>query len=65
MSLESNGVKTEAMIHNNIYFDPYKPLDIIPLKPLSLKRQTQLFKEIHPYIHDPYKDELCFAPNKH
>lgn len=65
MSLEANGLKTEAKIRNNINFDPYKPLDIIPLKPLSLKRQAYLFKEVRPYIHDPYKDELCFAPNEH
>ncbi|CAG8536913.1 17057_t:CDS:2 [Cetraspora pellucida] len=64
MTLESNGPKIEAVIRNSVYFDPYQSLSIIPIKPLSLKRQIQLFKDIRPYVHDPYKDELCFAPNK-
>ncbi|CAG8434456.1 13774_t:CDS:2 [Funneliformis mosseae] len=55
----------EATIRKNVQFDPYQSLDIIPLKPLSSKRQAQLFKDIRPYVHDPYKDELCFAPNEH
>ncbi|CAG8461816.1 14781_t:CDS:2 [Cetraspora pellucida] len=53
-----------TVIRNNLSFDPYKPLDTVSLKSLTLKRQTQLFKDIHLYIHDLYKDELCFAPNK-
>ncbi|CAG8514419.1 10147_t:CDS:2 [Cetraspora pellucida] len=64
MTLESNGIKKEAIIRNNVQFDPYKPLTVIPLKPLTLKRQTQLFKDIRPYIHNPHKDELCFAPRE-
>ncbi|CAG8636720.1 17275_t:CDS:2 [Cetraspora pellucida] len=52
ISLESNGLKEEAIIRNSVYFDPYQYLNIIPLKPLSLKRQTQLFKDIRPYIHN-------------
>ncbi|CAG8686499.1 15724_t:CDS:2 [Cetraspora pellucida] len=64
MTLEPNGLKKEAIIRNNLSFDPHKPLNTISLKPISLKRQTQLFKDIRPYVHDPYKDELCFAPNE-
>ncbi|CAG8831010.1 16355_t:CDS:2, partial [Cetraspora pellucida] len=61
---ESNGIKKETIICNNVQFDPYKPLTVIPLKPLTLKCQTQLFKDIRPYIHNPHKDELCFAPRE-
>ncbi|CAG8666315.1 2204_t:CDS:2, partial [Cetraspora pellucida] len=35
--LESNGPKVEAVIRNSVYFDPYQSLNIIPIKPLSLK----------------------------
>ncbi|CAG8545551.1 13787_t:CDS:1 [Cetraspora pellucida] len=64
MTLETNESKKETIIRNNLSFDSYKPLIMISLKPISLKHQTQLFKDIHPYIHDPHKDELCFASNE-
>ena len=41
-------MKTETTIRNNVHFDPYQSFDIIPLKPLSSKRQAQLF--VHGFI---------------
>ncbi|CAG8451028.1 13596_t:CDS:2, partial [Cetraspora pellucida] len=64
MTLESNGLKKKTIICKNVSFNPYQPLTVVPLKPLTLKHQTQLFKNIRPYIYDPYKDKLCFAPNE-
>ncbi|CAG8494370.1 17349_t:CDS:2 [Cetraspora pellucida] len=64
MTLEPNGLKKKAIIYNNLSFDSLKSLNTIFLKPISLKHQILLFKDIHPYVYDSYKDKLCFAPNE-
>ncbi|CAG8572967.1 10643_t:CDS:2 [Cetraspora pellucida] len=46
------------------YYNKNIEINTFPLKTLTLKHQTQLFKDIRPYIYDPYKDELCFALNE-
>ncbi|CAG8541385.1 33456_t:CDS:2 [Gigaspora margarita] len=49
--LEPYFAKIDVNISNNFSFNLYQPLTVILLKPL--KCQTQLFKDIRPYIYEP------------
>jgi hypothetical protein len=49
----------------NFPFDPDILPSIIGIRPLSLKRQEELYKEIAPYIDTPFCDITCPKPKEH
>ncbi|CAG8753566.1 16823_t:CDS:2, partial [Cetraspora pellucida] len=59
--LEPHFVKYDGIrAFRHFYFYSNKPGKVF----MSLEsngQKKQLYKDIHPYVHDPYKDELCFA----
>ncbi|RGB23822.1 hypothetical protein C1646_773957 [Rhizophagus diaphanus] len=53
----------ETTVHNFFFNYNIKP-SIINIKPLSLKRQEELYKEIIPYINLPFHNITCPKPNE-
>ncbi|GES76448.1 hypothetical protein GLOIN_2v1673053 [Rhizophagus clarus] len=54
----------KAIIHNFPFDSDILP-STISIRPLSLKRQEELHKEIAPYIDIPFRDITCPKPKEH
>ncbi|CAG8806785.1 23542_t:CDS:2, partial [Dentiscutata erythropus] len=62
-----NGDGFQIVFYKDKIEDEYKNITILPpiinTRPLSLKRQEELYKEIAPYVDIPFYDITCSKPN--